>query len=585
LSLLLALMKKLACIALSTAPFFFVGMQAPIYAANNPGVFVAGLTFPAANVFDDRDPALLYRGNWGQNYWSGRYQGTQSFSNHAGDTVSFTFTASQISLIYARQSNGGLVNILIDGTAQSQILDLYSPTPLGEQIATYTGLGTSTHTITAEVVARPGSQSPASYVIVDGFIAGPAVTGVYDDRDPAVTYSGSWLTNMAQSRYDGTQSYSNVAGATASFAFSGTSASYVFARQWNGGYVQVSLDGTVIETIDEYSPIELDWQVATYSGFSDGMHILTVTTLGTANQNSETKYAIVDAFVAYPSTSFNDVQDDGSPLVMYSGSWTGNRFSLNYAGTESRSNHPSDSTSFSFSGSWVTYLYTADQNGGYAQVNIDGRPIGTIDQYSSIQLGQQVATWTGLNGGRHTITISVSASANSSSSDHMVVIDGFIADVAMSNDSGAATLSTLSSNITTLTGQISNVYNQLAGLTSNSTINSTSISGLQSTVNVLSAQLNSLSQALTSSTANSSTGATAAITFVDSEIPGGNMNGTNMTFSLAAAPNPASSLKLFKNGLLLLQSSDYALNGTTITFVSTAIAPQAGDSLLAFYRH
>lgn len=72
--------------------------------------------------------------------------------------------------------------------------------------------------------------------------------------------------------------------------------------------------------------------------------------------------------------------------------------------------------------------------------------------------------------------------------------------------------------------------------------------------------------------------------FVDAETPAGSTNGTNMSFSLANAPNPAASLRLFKNGALLQQNVDYTLANQTITFASTAVTPQVGDSLSAYYR-
>lgn len=71
--------------------------------------------------------------------------------------------------------------------------------------------------------------------------------------------------------------------------------------------------------------------------------------------------------------------------------------------------------------------------------------------------------------------------------------------------------------------------------------------------------------------------------FVDSEVPSGTIDGTNATFTLTATPNPASSLQLFRNGLLLKQGLDYSLSGNVIQFVSTAV-PQPGDTLLAHYR-
>jgi uncharacterized protein YoxC len=80
-------------------------------------------------------------------------------------------------------------------------------------------------------------------------------------------------------------------------------------------------------------------------------------------------------------------------------------------------------------------------------------------------------------------------------------------------------------------------------------------------------------------------GTGAVANFVDQETPGGTINGTNLTFTLANAPNPAASLKLYKNGLMLTLNSDYSLSAATITFASASQTPQTGDILIASYRH
>ena len=72
-------------------------------------------------------------------------------------------------------------------------------------------------------------------------------------------------------------------------------------------------------------------------------------------------------------------------------------------------------------------------------------------------------------------------------------------------------------------------------------------------------------------------------TFVDGEVPFGVSDGSNTTFTLANAPIPASSLSLFRNGLLLRQGVDYTFSARSVTFL-TAVVPQPGDLLLASYR-
>ena len=78
-------------------------------------------------------------------------------------------------------------------------------------------------------------------------------------------------------------------------------------------------------------------------------------------------------------------------------------------------------------------------------------------------------------------------------------------------------------------------------------------------------------------------GAPVVGTFVDGETPNGAINGSNTVFSLSQTPNPATSLLLYRNGLLQKRFLDYDIAGTSIQFTPVAI-PQPGDVLLASYR-
>ncbi|MCX6598321.1 MAG: hypothetical protein NTV70_18365 [Acidobacteria bacterium] len=71
--------------------------------------------------------------------------------------------------------------------------------------------------------------------------------------------------------------------------------------------------------------------------------------------------------------------------------------------------------------------------------------------------------------------------------------------------------------------------------------------------------------------------------FVDNEAPSGAVNGSNRVFTLASIPQPASSLTLYRNGVLQRNPNDFSVSGSTITF-ATAATPQTGDSILASYR-
>ncbi len=71
--------------------------------------------------------------------------------------------------------------------------------------------------------------------------------------------------------------------------------------------------------------------------------------------------------------------------------------------------------------------------------------------------------------------------------------------------------------------------------------------------------------------------------FTDGETPAGLINGSNVTFTLAEAPNPSTSLALYRNGVLQRSGADYSVSGNVITF-ATAATPQVGDLLQVSYR-
>lgn len=73
------------------------------------------------------------------------------------------------------------------------------------------------------------------------------------------------------------------------------------------------------------------------------------------------------------------------------------------------------------------------------------------------------------------------------------------------------------------------------------------------------------------------------LAFVDGVIPTGVIDGANATFALPGAPDPASSLAVYLNGLRRAAGVHYTLAASTITFLAGHI-PQSGDNLLVDYR-
>ncbi len=122
--------------------------------------------------------------------------------------------------------------------------------------------------------------------------------------------------------------------------------------------------------------------------------------------------------------------DDVDPAVQYSGTWTHAGPSSGYTtgdydSTESWSQQAGASMTVSFTGTDVQWIGPKDNNGGIADVYVDGSQVGTVDTYSPAgKLFQQVLfSDTGLSPGRHTLQIVVSGQQNPASSADTVVVD------------------------------------------------------------------------------------------------------------------------------------------------------------------
>lgn len=74
-------------------------------------------------------------------------------------------------------------------------------------------------------------------------------------------------------------------------------------------------------------------------------------------------------------------------------------------------------------------------------------------------------------------------------------------------------------------------------------------------------------------------------TVVDAEVPSGTVDGANLTFTLAHAPNPVASLRVYVNGLRKVITTEYTLAGTILTMDASVSPLQSNDTLVVSYRY
>jgi len=79
-------------------------------------------------------------------------------------------------------------------------------------------------------------------------------------------------------------------------------------------------------------------------------------------------------------------------------------------------------------------------------------------------------------------------------------------------------------------------------------------------------------------------GSGSGYNFVDGDTPVGVIDGSNTVFTLNGVPSPASSMALYRNGVLQTAGLDYTISGSGMIQFAAASTPQPTDVLTASYR-
>jgi hypothetical protein len=192
---------------------------------------------------------------------------------------------------------------LLDGAFVTEV-DTFSPTEEVQAVLFQrTGLADASHTLTIEVTGLKNDASADAFIVVDAFDA-PAITRV-EDTDRSVTYTVPWAYDKASRPWSGgSAALSTLAGAQATFTFTGTSVSWIGFRGPQAGIARVFLDGVFVTDVDTFSATE-QIQAVVYSTTSLAAvrHTLTIEVTGTKNPASTDTFIVIDAFDVTSSSS------------------------------------------------------------------------------------------------------------------------------------------------------------------------------------------------------------------------------------------------------------------------------------------
>lgn len=118
----------------------------------------------------DGDFQVKYAGNWQSGSGCGNqcFRGDDHFTQEKGATVTFTFTGTQIALFSVRDVGNGYATFSIDGGPESDRIDYYSDTRVGEH-PNYISpkLDPGKHTLRVTVTGEKNPDSGAAMISID----------------------------------------------------------------------------------------------------------------------------------------------------------------------------------------------------------------------------------------------------------------------------------------------------------------------------------------------------------------------------------------------------------------------------------
>jgi hypothetical protein len=200
----------------------------------------------------------------------------------------------------------------------------------------------------------------------------------------------------------------------------------VYLKDVNGGIATITIDGSIVDQLDTYAPVQAFLQQKFYA-VSAGNHNASVSVAGTKNPSSAGSVITFDAFVAQTASPAGTVFEDSSASVTYLGSWGVWSNPGNSGGTAHYSYQPGAAATLNFSGGpYVGVVYLKDVNGGIATITIDGSIVDQLDTYAPAQ-GFLQQKFYAVPAGGHTISVTVSATKNPSSAGTAITFDAFTA--------------------------------------------------------------------------------------------------------------------------------------------------------------
>jgi uncharacterized membrane protein len=368
---------------------------------------------------EDTSPTLVYSGTWTTtaNVLSIRAShGDYTASSITGNTATFAFTGPWINLGFVTASNTGQAEVLIDGVNAGTV-DTYSR---GNEVISFIfkNLGAGAHTLVIRVKGAHHPNSSGNVIAldyVDVWDGTDMPAGRIEQNDPHVWRSTSWTdTTNATASGGSYMSDSGNTDATAWFAFTGDSISYIGFADGNTHRNEVWIDGVWRGNFNLYAPSG-EQRVISFNNLGPGAHIIQVRHYSGPARVDAFETPGVAPFYTPPAPGGITRYEEYNPALTYNGydyfhrpqGWNENLIiPIMSDGGLVSSLTASNTISLTFYGAWASIGFRQTSDGGRAQIFVDGASVGTIGTYTTTD-GLKSFEIGGLVTGTHTLNIVV----------------------------------------------------------------------------------------------------------------------------------------------------------------------------------
>jgi hypothetical protein len=278
-------------------------------------------------------------------------------------------------------------------------------------------------------VAVPMTSGSDAYTVTLGSPLDGGTTGgpqAVDADAPDFTYDAGWgRTTGVPDMFNGTANWSHVAGATATFRFTGTQVALHAVRDVDQGRMTIAVDGGTPVTVDDYAPARnASGVVWTSPVLAAGPHTLTIVNTGQRNPASTGINIALDRADVTASAAATAVDGTDARFAYGSGWGVTTGVADMFNGTANWSFTAGSTATLSFTGTRVALHAVRDVDQQIMALSLDGGAEVNVDNYAAARNAAGVA-WTSpvLAAGSHTLRIRVTGTKNAASSGWNVALD------------------------------------------------------------------------------------------------------------------------------------------------------------------